>query len=94
MPKKITKKKSTKKLVDVFSVSINLGGQIFEAKGATALEALSKLNTGLVKSKGILVLSHGGKQATKVLTRPFVKRMIHNKTACAIYANQLIKMLK
>lgn len=64
------KKKTPKKVASKsdYTVAVKILGRIFTAKGATVLEALSKVDVGRARGKSIVMVSHGETTKERILS--------------------------
>lgn len=68
MPKKTKKQKPETAKVPAYHAYVKVFGKVYEASGATAIEALGKLNPGVAKGMSIVSVEHDGRRKDKVLS--------------------------
>lgn len=62
-----------------YTAKLMIWGRTFEATGATALEAIKKLDIKNPKGKSILIVTVGDKKQEKVLTPFFTHRLFGSR---------------
>lgn len=62
----------------LFKVSLNLGGEVLEAKGETISEALGKMEPRVIKTKAIITVEVGDKKAELMLMPRFMRKLLVN----------------
>lgn len=78
-----------------FSVTLQLGNDIYSGTGATALEALHSLpKPDKIMLSGILTVSQGDKKFTQRFWPQRLKRLFYNKTFQEIQAKYLALGMK
>ena len=78
MPNKLkTKKLKTKlvKKVGVYSVVLEANNQYYNASGDTLVETIRQIKPTFYKTKGILKVTKGDKQVTKLLYIPMMRKL-------------------
>lgn len=88
--------KSKSKKKDEFSISLNIGGQIYKSTGATPVEALSSLpKPPKIFLKGIVTISDGAKTKELLLQPVKIKQLFyHSQGVMAVKAKTLFMALK
>lgn len=81
---------------ELFHITLNLGGNITTAQGATALAALQALpKPAKIMNKATIVMSYGGKKTERFFLPPRLHRIFYSsETMQAIHAKQLAMGLK
>lgn len=67
------------KKTDSFMVTLKMNDAEYKTRGATLKEALLKLKPPFYKSKPILVVTHQGKVATRMVKIPVLKRLLSGR---------------
>ena len=89
----MTKSKKSK-VKDEFKFSFNIGGLVYEGKGATPLEALQAvIPPTKIMSKGVLTVSEGEKKKVLVFT-PIRLRRVFYRSAQPLLIKYLSMSLK
>jgi len=88
--KVVSEPKLKPELKSLFSISLNIGGEVCKTQGNTILECLEKLNPSTWKSKGIITLTNGGKKAERYLQ---VKQMRSLFKGNKLHKLVLVKLL-
>lgn len=84
-----------KKLKEKFEISLQLGDETYEAKGATIEEALKNLpRPDKIMTKGVLTVKHGNALRIEMMFPTRLKRLFYNKLFQQIQAKNLTIGLK
>lgn len=106
--KKIAKKRAVKKVAKravvkrapnapekkEFAVSLVLVDQKYEATGKTVTECLNQIKPGLLKSKGIFIVTSDGKKSERVMFPFEMKRLLSGNVAKIVFDKHMTAALK
>ena len=91
-----SKKKKVEAAPAEYTLTVQLGSDVFSGAGATPLEALQSTPKPLkIMAKGIVTTTFGDMKKVQLMTSPRVKRVFYNGTTIMpIIAKQLFMGLK
>ena len=92
-------KKSTKKKIREaspnFSITLNVGGQVYKGKGETALDALQAIPKPIkLMSKGTFFITDGAKKFETLMYPIRLRRLFYSKLAQQIQLKTLCQGMK